>query len=147
MLERADPHMITPTADGATTDDRPWHESSKARLDKCSAVLYGAPLSAIADTQVGSGPAHSKVMRGARAKVLTAAPMPTARRERHQRATHLQRARRSAEPAQLMLCGTMPTATVMVRARAFGGALRWTTRTRIERGKTKKERCLLHESV
>ena len=40
-------------------------------------MLYGAPLSTIADTQGGSGPAHSKVMRGARAKVLTAAPIPT----------------------------------------------------------------------
>ena len=78
-------------------------------------------------------------MRGARAKVVTAAPIPTARRERLESGPRLQPARRGVEPARRTVTGTMPTATVMVRARPFVEALGWITRTAIERGKTQEE--------
>ncbi len=47
-----------------------------ARIVWCSAVLYGASLSTIADATVGAGPAHSKTIRGVRVTVLTEAPFP-----------------------------------------------------------------------
>lgn len=79
-------------------------------------------------------------MRGAPAKVLTAAPNLTARRERHERRLKPQPARYSIERAQPTMTGAQPTATLMVRAQPREAALRHTTQPLIARGKSEKER-------
>jgi hypothetical protein len=57
-------------------------------------MLYGAPLSTIADRTVGSRPLRSKAIRGARAPVLTTGHAADARREHDERVTCVQPDRR-----------------------------------------------------
>ena len=65
---------------------------------------------------------------------MTSAHIPDARRERHERGKGPQPGRGAVEPARLTVTGTMPSETIVARARPFGGALGWSSRTVIARG-------------
>ena len=96
--------------------------------DGCTRGLDGAPVSTIADLNVGAGPGRSKAIRDARGTVPTDAHVADARRELTSVPHCPEPDGHAPQPARWLVTGTMPTGTMTVRARPFEEALRWSTR-------------------